>query len=93
MYCQYHNISNDHFNPPNLQDCPHLDAPHEIQLAPSIGYYLQSHVENAFYRFKRIIGGQLRSKNSKAQEREVLIGCSILNRMLEVGRLMSCQVC
>jgi hypothetical protein len=57
------------------------------------GYYLQSHVENAFYRFKRIIGGRLRSKRGKAQEREALIGCSILNRMLEIGRPVSHQVC
>jgi len=57
------------------------------------GYYLQSHVENAFYRFKRIIGGRLRSKNSEAQEREALIGCTILNKMLEIGRPVSHQVC
>ena len=57
------------------------------------GYYLQSHVENAFYRFKRIIGGQLRSKSSEAQEREALIGCTVLNRMLEIGRPVSYRVC
>lgn len=56
------------------------------------GYYLQSHVENAYYRFKRIIGGRLRSKNDKAQEREALISCAILNRMLEIGRPVSYQV-
>ncbi len=57
------------------------------------GYYLQSHVENAFYRFKRIIGGRLRSKRGEAQEREALIGCAILNKMLETGRPVSYQVC
>jgi hypothetical protein len=57
------------------------------------GYYLQSHVENAFYRFKRIIGGRLRSKRGEAQEREALIGCAILNKMLEIGRPVSHQVC
>ena len=57
------------------------------------GYYLQSHVENAIYRFKRIIGGRLRSKHAEAQEREALIGCSILNRMLEIGRPISYRVC
>jgi hypothetical protein len=57
------------------------------------GYYLQSQVENTFYRFKRIIGGRLRSKNSEAQEREALIGCAILNKMLEIGRPVSHQVC
>jgi hypothetical protein len=56
------------------------------------GYYLQSHVENVFYRFKKIIGGRLRSKNSEAQEREALIGCTILNKMLEIGRPVSYQV-
>ena len=57
------------------------------------GYYLQSHVENASYRFKRIIGGRLRSKHGEAQEREALIGCSLLNKMLEIGRPVSYQVC
>ncbi len=57
------------------------------------GYYLQSHVENTFYRFKRIIGGRLKSKHSEAQKREALIGCAILNKMLEIGRSVSYQVC
>ncbi len=57
------------------------------------GYYLQSHVENTIYRFKRIIGGRLRSKHDEAQEREALLGCSILNRMLEIGRPVSYDVC
>ena len=57
------------------------------------GYYLQSHVENAFYRFKRIVGGRLRSKHDEAQKREALIGCAILNKMLEIGRPVSYQVC
>jgi hypothetical protein len=47
------------------------------------GYYLQSHAENAFYRYKRIIGGRLKAKNYDAQKREAAIGCAILNRMLE----------
>ncbi len=57
------------------------------------GYYLQSHVENAIYRFKRIIGGRLKSKHAEAQAREALIGCSILNKMLEIGRPILCQIC
>ena len=56
------------------------------------GYYLQSHVENTIYRFKRIIGGRLRSKRFEAQKREALMGCSILNRMLEIGRPVSYPV-
>ncbi len=57
------------------------------------GYYLQSHVENTFSRFKRIIGGRLRSKHDEAQKREALIGCAILNKMLEMGKPLSYQVC
>jgi hypothetical protein len=34
------------------------------------GYYLQSHIENTFSRFKKIIGGRLRSKHDEAQKRE-----------------------
>ena len=56
------------------------------------GYYLQSHVENTFSRFKRIIGGRLRSKHDEAQKREALMGCAILNKMLEIGRPVSYRV-
>ena len=53
------------------------------------GYYLQSHAENAFYRYKRIIGGRLKAKNDDAQKREAAIGCAILNRMRDMGRPLS----
>ncbi|MEE9390420.1 MAG: hypothetical protein V3U91_04190 [Candidatus Aminicenantaceae bacterium] len=55
-------------------------------------YYLQSHAENAFYRYKRIIGGRLRAKNDDAQEREDVIGCAVMNRMLEMDRPLSYAV-
>lgn len=53
------------------------------------GYYRQSHVENAFFRYKTIFGGRLRAKRLEAQEREVAIGCAVLNRMLKLGRSQS----
>ncbi len=56
------------------------------------GYYLQSHAENAFYRYKRIIGGRLRAKNEDAQKREAAIGCAILNRMRKMGEPLSYAV-
>jgi len=56
------------------------------------GYYLQSHAENTFYRYKRIIGGRLRAKNDDAQKREEAIGCAILNRMLNMGKPLSYAV-
>jgi len=56
------------------------------------GYYLQSHAEDAFCRYKRIIGGRLRAKNDDAQKREAAIGCAILNRMRDMGRPLLCAV-
>jgi len=56
------------------------------------GYYRQSHAENAFFRYKKILGGRLRTKRPEAQEREAAIGCAVLNRMLEFGRPQSYPV-
>ena len=56
------------------------------------GYYLQSHAENAFYRYKTIIGGRLRAKRDEAQEREAAIACALLNRMHDMGRPVSYPV-
>ena len=50
------------------------------------GYYRQSTVENAFYRYKTVIGRKLRARGEKAREVEVILGCNILNRCLELGR-------
>ncbi|MCP4877678.1 MAG: transposase [Gammaproteobacteria bacterium] len=39
------------------------------------GYYAQSHSENAFSRYKRSFGGQLRAKRDESQEREASLAC------------------
>ena len=49
------------------------------------GYYQQARVENAFYRYKRIIGGRLRSRNIATQATEAGLAINVLNRMLEFG--------
>jgi hypothetical protein len=56
------------------------------------GYYGQSHAENAFSRFKRTFGGELRAKRDAAQEREASLACALLNRMRELGRPQSYPV-
>jgi hypothetical protein len=53
------------------------------------GYYLQSHAENAFSRFKRTFGGGLRAQRDESQEREASLACQLLNRMRELGRPQS----
>jgi len=50
------------------------------------GYRQQARVENGFFRYKSVLGGGLKARNSIAQAREAMIGCHILNRMAELGR-------
>ncbi len=50
------------------------------------GYRQQARVENGFFRYKLVLGGGLKARNSNAQTREAMIGCHILNRMAELGR-------
>ena len=50
------------------------------------GYHRQARVEGTFFRYKSIIGDNLRARHSMAQETEALITCNILNRMTALGR-------
>jgi len=50
------------------------------------GYYRQARVENAFSRYKQIIGPRLRARDRRAQEVEALLACNILNRMTRFAR-------
>ena len=49
------------------------------------GYHQQAGVENTLYRYKVIIGGRLRSRNTAAQVTEVKLAVNVLNRTLELG--------
>jgi hypothetical protein len=50
------------------------------------GYGRQARVENTFFRYKTIIGGRIRSRHPLSQEAEVVMACSILNRMAGLRR-------
>ena len=50
------------------------------------GYHRQGTVENAFFRYKQIVGDRLRARHAGAQRTEAVIACNVLNRMLELGR-------
>ncbi len=52
----------------------------------------QARAENAFYRYKRIIGPGLRSRSSMAQRVEVTAACNLLNWMRELGTPRSQKV-
>ena len=46
----------------------------------------QARVENAFFRYKSIIGESLRARSRAGQETEALLACNILNQMTQLGR-------
>jgi len=53
------------------------------------GYHRQGTVENAFFRYKSIIGDRLRARHPRAQRVEAVLACNALNRMFELGRPVS----
>ena len=56
------------------------------------GYRQQARVEGTFLRYKRILGGSLRAKGFEAQQREARVGCTLLNKMLALGKAQSFAV-
>ena len=50
------------------------------------GYHWRALVEADISRFKRVIGGGLRSRTDRRRGTEITLAVSILNRMLELGR-------
>jgi IS5 family transposase len=53
------------------------------------GYHRQGTVENAFFRWKSVLGPALRSRDERAREVEAGLGCNLLHKMLELARLRS----
>ena len=56
------------------------------------GYSRRSMVENAIYRYKTIIGTDMRSRNLACQRVEARIGWKILNTMTDLGMPQSYRV-
>lgn len=54
-----------------------------------VQYHKRSLVENAFFRFKTIFDGKLKSILIENQKIEALIGCNILNKFSEFGMPVS----
>jgi len=50
------------------------------------GYHRQARVENAFFRYKSIIGDGLRARSRGGREAEASLACRVLNRMTALGR-------
>ena len=56
------------------------------------GYHRQATVENAFFRYKSILGDRLRARHPESQRTEATLACNALNRMLDLGRPASVPV-
>ena len=63
--------------------CPHRTPP---------AAHRQGRVENAFFRYKSIIGDGLRARSPAGQGSEAVLGCEILNRMTALGRPVSYRI-
>ena len=50
------------------------------------GYTKRARAETAISRYKRVIGGRLRSHTDACRSTEVAVAVQVLNRMLELGR-------
>ncbi len=50
------------------------------------GYHQQARVENAFFRYKSIIGDGLRARSPRGRGVEASLACHVLNRLTELGR-------
>jgi len=56
------------------------------------GYTKRARVEAAIGRFKQVIGDGLRSRTDRRRATEVDVAVHVLNRMLELGRLISVRI-
>ena len=50
------------------------------------GYHRQARAENAFFRYKSIIGHGLRARSLAGQATEAVLACNLLNQMTQRGR-------
>ena len=56
------------------------------------GYYRQSEVENMFFRYKKLIGDELRARGENSRRVESIIACNILNSFRLLGSPQSTLV-
>jgi len=87
-------FSNQAKTNPTLQD-QHLfliENQDKVGWRKETEYCRRSLVENAFFRYKRILGGHLRSRTDSSQKTEVHIGINILNQMNQMGRPQTIRI-
>ncbi|WP_110171134.1 hypothetical protein [Luteitalea pratensis] len=63
-----------------------VDALGRRQWKKVSGYHRQARLENAFFRYKSIIGDSLCARSRHGRDVEARLACRILNRMTALGR-------
>ena len=56
------------------------------------GYHRQARVENAFFRYKSIIGAGLRARSPAGQGTEAVLACNLLNQTTARGKPVSYEI-
>ena len=79
-------------SPARDQTIRHIQRVGRRQWKKESGYHQQARVENAFFRYKSIIGGRLQARHHDAQQVEAAIACNVLNRMTVLGRPASYSI-
>ena len=74
---------------PHVRAIGHANRAYEVFRRYNHG---QARVENAFFRYKSIIGDGLRARSPAGRGTEVVLACNILNQMTGLGRPMSYRI-
>ena len=56
------------------------------------GYHRRSLAETLIYRYKHLIGDQLKARSEANQQVESRLGCALLNRMIHLGKPESYRI-
>ena len=64
----------------------HVKALGRRRWKKEVGYHGQARVENAFFRYKAIIGDRLHARSQGGRVAEIVVACNVLNQMTERGR-------
>lgn len=83
-----------HYGPPDQRDWHTNAIAHygRMRWQSITGYGRRAKAETSMGRYKSIIGNRLRSRKLANQQTEVILGCHILNRMLNCARPNSVRV-
>ena len=85
-------LCGNHVQAPAIRTISEVNALGRRRWKREAGYHRQARVENAFFRYKSIIGEALRARSPGGQAAETFLACNVLNQMTELGRPQSYSI-